>query len=152
MLYTNTHLLIHLPQTPFPLRVTRVVTAVLPSSLVARRVSVEDPPAELDTPLPEQISPEMPQRADEQSKKLLNKPPRRLLLEAAGPNLSLVDTPQDQPVRKTSRQQGVSRNSKKELHSEVSKAEGTEPSSSQVQDQASLGNGSEIADIRVRNN
>ncbi|XP_050922486.1 pleckstrin homology domain-containing family A member 4 isoform X1 [Lates calcarifer] len=42
-------------EAPFPLRVTRVVTAVLPSSLVARRVSVEDPPAELDTPLPEQI-------------------------------------------------------------------------------------------------
>ncbi|KAF3853507.1 hypothetical protein F7725_014195 [Dissostichus mawsoni] len=40
---------------PFPIRVTRVVTAVLPSSLVARRVSVEDPPPELDNPLPEQI-------------------------------------------------------------------------------------------------
>ncbi|XP_072312090.1 pleckstrin homology domain-containing family A member 4 [Eucyclogobius newberryi] len=45
-------------ETPFPLRVTRVVTAVLPSSLVARKVSVEDPPPELDVPLPEQIQPE----------------------------------------------------------------------------------------------
>ncbi|KAI1896287.1 hypothetical protein AGOR_G00093240 [Albula goreensis] len=42
---------------PFPLRVTRVLTAVLPSTLVARRVSVEDPPPELATPFPEQISP-----------------------------------------------------------------------------------------------
>ncbi|XP_061765329.1 pleckstrin homology domain-containing family A member 7 isoform X1 [Nerophis ophidion] len=46
-------------EAPFPLRVTRVVTAVLPSSLVARRVSVEDPPPELHTPLPEQVSPEV---------------------------------------------------------------------------------------------
>ena len=43
------------PQTPFPLRVTRVVTATLPSSLVARRVAVDDPPPELSPPLPEQI-------------------------------------------------------------------------------------------------
>ncbi|CAL9699028.1 unnamed protein product [Knipowitschia caucasica] len=48
-------------QAPFPLRVTRVVTAVLPSSLVARKVSVEDPPPELDVPLPEQIQQEAEQ-------------------------------------------------------------------------------------------
>ncbi|XP_056433487.1 pleckstrin homology domain-containing family A member 4 isoform X3 [Gadus chalcogrammus] len=42
-------------ETPFPLRVTRVVTATLPSSLVARRVAVDDPPPELSPPLPEQI-------------------------------------------------------------------------------------------------
>ncbi|XP_047465715.1 uncharacterized protein si:ch211-234p6.5 isoform X2 [Mugil cephalus] len=135
-------------ETPFPLRVTRVVTAVLPSSLVARRVSVEDPPAELDTPLPEQISTET-QRPDEPSRKLLNKPPRRLLLESPGPNLSSVDVHQDQAVRKTSRQQGVSRNSKKETHSEVNATEGTEASGSRVQDQAGLGNGGENADIRA---
>ncbi|KAJ0060222.1 hypothetical protein NL108_004073 [Boleophthalmus pectinirostris] len=45
-------------ETPFPLRVTRVVTAILPSSLVARKVSVEDPPPELDVPLPEQVQQE----------------------------------------------------------------------------------------------
>ncbi|XP_061078561.1 uncharacterized protein si:ch211-234p6.5 isoform X2 [Conger conger] len=54
---------------PFPLRVTRVLTAVLPSALVARRVSVEDPPHELATPLPEQISPGMHQLVPDQNKK-----------------------------------------------------------------------------------
>ncbi|KAM9774252.1 pleckstrin homology domain-containing family A member 4 isoform 3-T3 [Syngnathus typhle] len=44
-------------QAPFPLRVTRVVTAMLPSSLVARRVSVEDPPPEVQAPLTEQLCP-----------------------------------------------------------------------------------------------
>nr|XP_057918160.1 uncharacterized protein si:ch211-234p6.5 [Doryrhamphus excisus] len=43
---------------PFPLRMTRVVTAVLPSSLVARRVSLEDSPPELSPLLPDQVSPE----------------------------------------------------------------------------------------------
>lgn len=46
-------------EAPFPLRVTRVVTAVLPSSLVARKVSVEDPPPELNVLLPEQIPQEL---------------------------------------------------------------------------------------------
>ncbi|KAG7227799.1 hypothetical protein INR49_013593, partial [Caranx melampygus] len=103
-------------EAPFPLRVTRVVTAVLPSSLVARRVSVEDPPAELDTPLPEQIPPEMQQRLTEQSKKMLNKPPRHLLLESPDQNRSLGEMQQDQPVKRTSRQQhlGALRASKKE--------------------------------------
>ncbi|XP_049336592.1 pleckstrin homology domain-containing family A member 4 isoform X2 [Astyanax mexicanus] len=40
---------------PSPLRVLRVVSAVLPSSLTARRVCVQDPPPELTIPLPEQI-------------------------------------------------------------------------------------------------
>ncbi|XP_037392886.1 uncharacterized protein si:ch211-234p6.5 isoform X2 [Pygocentrus nattereri] len=40
---------------PSPLRVLRVVSAVLPSSLTARRVCVQDPPPELIAPLPEQI-------------------------------------------------------------------------------------------------
>lgn len=56
-------------ETPFPLRVTRVVTAVLPSSLVARKVSVEDPPPELNVPLPEQI-PQEPQHTEQQNREL----------------------------------------------------------------------------------
>ncbi|XP_044035139.1 pleckstrin homology domain-containing family A member 6 isoform X2 [Siniperca chuatsi] len=128
-------------EAPFPLRVTRVVTAVLPSSLVARRVSVEDPPPELDNPLPEQIPPEMQQRLAEQSKKMLNKPPRRLLLESPDQNRSSADMHQDQPVKKTNRQphQGVLRSSKKESRSEAS---------SDVRDQG-LGNGSASLDVRA---
>lgn len=116
------------PQAPFPLRVTRVVTAVLPSSLVARRVSVEDPPPELDNPLPEQISAEMQQRLAEQSKKMFNKPPRRLFLESPVQNWSSAEMHQDQPVKKTNREQhqGVLRSPKKESWSEVSRYESTE--------------------------
>ncbi|XP_036391780.1 uncharacterized protein si:ch211-234p6.5, partial [Megalops cyprinoides] len=58
---------------PFPLRVTRVLTAVLPSTLVARRVSVEDPPPELATPFSEQISPELHQPIAEKNKRLQSK-------------------------------------------------------------------------------
>ncbi|KAG7492087.1 hypothetical protein MATL_G00010970 [Megalops atlanticus] len=58
---------------PFPLRVTRVLTAVLPSTLVARRVSVEDPPPELATPFSEQISPEIHQPIAEKNKRLQSK-------------------------------------------------------------------------------
>ncbi|XP_008281535.1 pleckstrin homology domain-containing family A member 4 isoform X3 [Stegastes partitus] len=135
-------------EAPFPLRVTRVVTAVLPSSLVARRVSVEDPPAELDIPLPEQIPPEMQQKLAEQNKKLLNKPPRRLLLDSPDQTRASVEMSPDQPVRKTSRMQhqGASRIPKKESRSEASRAEST--SSNQVQDQAGLGNGSESSSLR----
>ncbi|KAL0984377.1 hypothetical protein UPYG_G00140660 [Umbra pygmaea] len=68
-------------ETPFPLRVTRVVTAVLPSSLIARRVSVEDPPPELATQLPEQITPGMQHRLTDPSKKILQKPSRRQLFD-----------------------------------------------------------------------
>uniref|UniRef100_A0A4W5RIL8 PH domain-containing protein n=2 Tax=Hucho hucho TaxID=62062 RepID=A0A4W5RIL8_9TELE len=70
-------------EAPFPLRVTRVLTAVLPSSLIARRVSVEDPPPELATPLPEQIP---PGRLTEQSKQILQKAPRRQLFEMPDKN------------------------------------------------------------------
>lgn len=135
------------PQAPFPLRVTRVVTAVLPSSLVARRVSVEDPPPELDNPLPEQIPPEMQQRLAEQNKKMLNKPPRRLLLE--GP-----DQNQDQPIKRTNRQQhqGVLRSPKRVSRSESSRSEPTETPRNRGQDQAGVGNGSESLDVRVRKN
>ncbi|XP_077407870.1 pleckstrin homology domain-containing family A member 4 isoform X2 [Vanacampus margaritifer] len=56
-------------EAPFPLRVTQVVTAVLPSSLVARRVSVEDPPPELEAPLAEQVSSEAQRRLPEPGKK-----------------------------------------------------------------------------------
>ncbi|XP_078793486.1 pleckstrin homology domain-containing family A member 7 isoform X12 [Oryzias latipes] len=121
---------------PFPLRVTRVVTAVLPSSLVARRVSVEDPPAELHTSLPEQIPPEMQKKLPEQSKKLLDKPSRQLLLEGLDPIRPSDETQQGHPVRKTSRKQpqGGSRGFKMESLLEMSKAEGIEASSTQTQD------------------
>ncbi|XP_039645271.1 pleckstrin homology domain-containing family A member 6 isoform X2 [Perca fluviatilis] len=130
-------------EAPFPLRVTRVVTAVLPSSLMARRVSVEDPPPELDNPLPEQIPPEMQQRLAEQSKKLLSKTPRHLLLEGPDQKQPSVEMHQDQPVKKTNRQQlhqGILRSSKKESQSDASRAEPTETSRNQVGDQASVGN------------
>lgn len=45
-----------------PLRVTRVITATLPSALTAHRVSVQDPPPELLNPLPEQIPQTLPKR------------------------------------------------------------------------------------------
>lgn len=133
-------------QAPIPLRVTRVVTAVLPSSLVARRVSVEDPPAELDTPLPEQVPLEVQQRLAEQNKKLLHKPSRRLLLESPDTNQPTKEMHQDQPVRRTSRQQhlGVSRVSMKDSHYEMSRAESTETSSNK-------GNGDENL-VRKRRN
>ncbi|XP_035518337.1 pleckstrin homology domain-containing family A member 6 isoform X3 [Morone saxatilis] len=139
-------------EAPFPLRVTRVVTAVLPSSLVARRVSVEDPPPELDNPLPEQIPSEMQQRLAEQSKKMLNKPPRHLLLESPDQDQSSAEMHQDQSVRKTNRQQqhqGILRSSKKESRSEASSVGSPETSRSQVRDQAGLGNGSVGLDIRA---
>ncbi|XP_054625236.1 pleckstrin homology domain-containing family A member 7 isoform X3 [Dunckerocampus dactyliophorus] len=63
-------------EAPFPIRMTRVITAVLPSSLVARRVSVEDPPPELSTPLPEQVSPDFQSKKNRPS----SRPTRRLLL------------------------------------------------------------------------
>ncbi|XP_026172265.1 pleckstrin homology domain-containing family A member 4 isoform X2 [Mastacembelus armatus] len=137
-------------EAPFPLRVTRVVTAVLPSSLVARRVSVEDPPAELDTPLPEQVPPEIQQRLAEHSKMLI-KPSRRLLLESPDQNRSLAETQQDQLIKKTSRQQhqGILRSSEKESQAEVCRAEPTETSGNQVQDTPGSGNGSASSDIRV---
>lgn len=49
--------------TALPLRVTRVITATLPSALIAHRVSVQDPPLELVNPLPEQIPQMLPKRA-----------------------------------------------------------------------------------------
>lgn len=152
----NIHLLTFtfvFPQAPFPLRVTRVVTAVLPSSLVARKVSVEDPPPELDNPLPEQIQPDMQQRLAEQSKKMLNKPPRRLLLESPDRNRRSAEMHQDQPVQKANRKQqhqGAPRSSKKESRSEERRAEPAEASRNHVRDQASLGNGSASLNVRVR--
>ncbi|KAM9426670.1 pleckstrin homology domain-containing family A member 4 isoform 2-T2 [Pholidichthys leucotaenia] len=136
-------------EAPFPLRVTRVVTAVLPTSLVARRVSVEDPPAELDSLLPEQIPPETQQGRTEQSKKLLGKPPRRLLVESPDQSRLSVEIHQDPVVKKTSREQhpGANRSSKKVP--EVSRAERAElVSNSQVPDQTGLGTGRASLDIR----
>ncbi|XP_019902324.1 uncharacterized protein si:ch211-234p6.5 isoform X3 [Esox lucius] len=73
-------------EAPFPLRVTRIVTAILPSPLIARHVSVEDPPPELATPLPEQIPPGVQHRLTEPSKKLFQKPPRRQLFDMSDQN------------------------------------------------------------------
>ncbi|XP_023695613.1 pleckstrin homology domain-containing family A member 4 isoform X3 [Paramormyrops kingsleyae] len=57
---------------PLPIRVTRVYTAVLPSTLIARRVSVEDPPSELVNPFPQQISTGTPfSELDQNQKSLL---------------------------------------------------------------------------------
>nr|XP_046233932.1 pleckstrin homology domain-containing family A member 7-like isoform X2 [Scatophagus argus] len=139
-------------EAPFPLRVTRVVTAVLPSSLKARRVSVEDPPPEFDNPLPEQIQPDTQQRLAMQRKKMLNKPHRRLLLESPDQNWSPVEMHHDQPDRKTNRQQqhqGVVKSSRGESRSEVGRAEPTETSRNQVRDEAGLDNGSASLDVRA---
>ncbi|XP_076008173.1 pleckstrin homology domain-containing family A member 4 [Genypterus blacodes] len=131
-------------EAPFPLRVTRVVTAVLPTSLVARRVSVEDPPPELNTPLPEQIPPEMQQ----QSKKALGKPPRRLLLlEGADHSQAAAETHQEQPIRRRSRHQHAgtsSASAKQETQTQASVSEPTETSRTQ-----NLGNGSMTSDTRA---
>ncbi|XP_041670764.1 pleckstrin homology domain-containing family A member 7 isoform X2 [Cheilinus undulatus] len=131
-------------EAPFPLRVTRVVTAVLPTSLVARRVSVEDPPPELDNPLPEQIPPER-----QETKKMLNKPPRHLLLDS--PDQNRFSAEMHQPVKRTSRQQnqGVLRSSKKDVQTEVSRGESTGLARSQNRDQAGLGNGNSSLDPRA---
>ncbi|XP_017274073.1 pleckstrin homology domain-containing family A member 6 isoform X3 [Kryptolebias marmoratus] len=130
-------------EAPFPLRVTRVVTAVLPSSLVARKVSVEDPPPELDAPLPEQIPPETQQRPAEPS----SKPTRRLVLESQDSSQSFAELHQEQPVKKTSRHQhqGKSRAFRMESQSEGSRAEA---SSNQVQEPAGSG-GNESLDARA---
>ncbi|XP_063749821.1 uncharacterized protein si:ch211-234p6.5 isoform X2 [Eleginops maclovinus] len=124
-------------EAPFPLRVTRVVTAVLPSSLVARRVSVEDPPPELDNPLPEQIPPEM-------QEKMLTKPSRRLLPEGPDQKRCSAGMHHDQAVKKANRQQhqGGLRSPKRESRSDKT-------SRNQVQDQAGSGNGSESLDTRT---
>ncbi|KAJ4941271.1 hypothetical protein JOQ06_027556 [Pogonophryne albipinna] len=124
-------------EAPFPIRVTRVVTAVLPSSLVARRVSVEDPPPELDNPLPEQIPPEMQET-------FLNKPSRRLVLEGPDQRRSSAEIHHDQAVRKANRQQqqGGLRSPKRESRSEKT-------SRNQLRDQEGLGNGSESFDVRT---
>ncbi|XP_048871514.1 uncharacterized protein LOC125743004 isoform X2 [Brienomyrus brachyistius] len=54
-----------------PIRVTRVYTAVLPSALIARRVSVEDPPSELVNPFPQQIAAGTPFSELDQNQKSL---------------------------------------------------------------------------------
>lgn len=139
-------------QAPFPLRVTRVVTAVLPSSLVARRVSVEDPPPELNNPLPEQIQPEMQHRLPVHSKKNFNRPPRRLLLENPDEIRPSAELHQDQPVLKSNRQQkdqGLIRSSK-ESWPEARSAEPTETSRNHARHQAAVANGSVSLDVMVR--
>ncbi|XP_055085838.1 pleckstrin homology domain-containing family A member 6 isoform X1 [Periophthalmus magnuspinnatus] len=80
-------------EAPFPLRVTRVVTAILPSSLVARKVSVEDPPPELDVPLPEQVQPELTEDTRELS---LRKTSRQQHQEAVRPSTLELEHPTNQ--------------------------------------------------------
>lgn len=105
-----------------------MVTAVLPSSLVARRVSVEDPPPELRNPLPERIRSEVPQRPTEQSKRAYNKP--RLLLERPDQIQSCAEMHPDQPVMKANRQQSTQ--AVKESWPEGRGAEPTETSRTRV--------------------
>ncbi|XP_077482554.1 pleckstrin homology domain-containing family A member 4 [Stigmatopora argus] len=71
-------------EAPFPLRVTRVVTAVLPTSLVARRVSVEDPPAEMEAPLSEWVTPDVQARVPQPSKKSRPNRPTRASMDVSG--------------------------------------------------------------------
>ncbi|XP_032431101.1 pleckstrin homology domain-containing family A member 4 isoform X1 [Xiphophorus hellerii] len=137
-------------EAPFPLRVTRVVTAVLPSSLVARRVSVEDPPAELDAPLPEQILPETQQKPTEPSKKLLSKPARRLFTESPDSNQAVGEPHQDQTAKKASRKHPpASRGSRMEPLLEVSRGEGSESPRSEAQHLTGSRRGQDSADVKA---
>lgn len=130
-------------EAPFPLRVTRVVTAVLPSTLVARRVSVEDPPAELRNPLPEQIQQETQQRPPVQARKMFSKPPRHLLPESPdqrGPiakTLNASSPPRDPGAEVSSR----------EPRPGAARAEAAEMSRTASRHQAAAANGSLISDI-----
>lgn len=133
------------PQAPFPLRVTRVVTAVLPSTLVARRVSVEDPPAELSNPLPEQIQQERQQRPPVQARKMFSKPPRHLLPE--NPDQTL--TAKTQNASSPPRNPGVEVSSR-EQRPGTARAEAAEMSRSSSHHQAAVANGSFNSDVVVR--
>lgn len=131
-------------QAPFPLRVTRVVTALLPSTLVARRVSVEDPPPELSNPLPEQIQQEMLQRPPVQARKVFCKPPRRLLPESpdqAGPTEETLN------ASSLSRDPGAEGSSREPRTG----AEVAAMSRSSPRHQVAVANGNSNSDVVVRN-
>lgn len=124
---------------------TRVVTAVLPSTLVARRVSVEDPPAELTNPLPEQIPKETQQRPAVQSRKMFSKPPRHVLPESPdqGPTaktLHASSPPMDPGVEVSPREQ----------RPRIARTEATEMPKSSSRHQATVTNGSFNSDVVVR--
>ncbi|KAL6095136.1 plekha4 [Pungitius sinensis] len=122
-------------EAPFPLRVTRVVTAVLPSSVVARRVSVEDPPPELDNPLPEQMPPkEQPWGPPPGGRDRTQAP---------------AQTRHEEPVVRTKRHQGILRSSKKEKRSEANRAGPTETSRDRVRGEAAEAPGSESSDAII---
>ncbi|KAJ3607550.1 hypothetical protein NHX12_024601, partial [Muraenolepis orangiensis] len=88
-------------EAPFPLRVTRVVTATLPSSLVARRVAVEDPPPEFSPPLPEQL-PDPPMMTS--SCRQTQGPPSRPLNPGAPPHdLGLTPEQREAKLRRVQR-------------------------------------------------
>ncbi|XP_036436677.1 uncharacterized protein si:ch211-234p6.5 isoform X2 [Colossoma macropomum] len=83
---------------PSPLRVLRVVSAVLPSSLTARRVCVQDPPPELIPPLPEQIYTLTTAPGARMTPTNTN-PPHRLLSEQEkqSGNWRTAETPEENP-------------------------------------------------------
>lgn len=111
---------------------------------MARKVSVEDPPPELDAPLPEPIPPETHQRLAEGGNK-----PKQMPLESQDLGQSFAELHQDQPVKKTSRQQhqGKPRTFMMESLPEGSRDDGTEASSNLVQDPS---RGRESLDVGVR--
>ncbi|XP_077959827.1 pleckstrin homology domain-containing family A member 5 isoform X2 [Gasterosteus aculeatus] len=131
-------------EAPFPLRVTRVVTAVLPSSTVARRVSVEDPPPELDNPLPEQIPPETQRRLSGQNAS--KKQPWGVPPGGRERTQASAETHQQEPVVRTKRHRGILRSSEKEKRSEANRAVATETPRNRVQGEAAEAPGSESSD------
>ncbi|XP_061666441.1 uncharacterized protein LOC133495599 [Syngnathoides biaculeatus] len=102
-------------EAPLPLRVTRVVTTVLPSSLVARRVSVVDPPPEEDAPPPEQVSSEEP-----------NKKSR-----TAGPARGSAEKPRENLVPKAGRRASGSSDLSAAVSAETSRKHAWETSAGQ---------------------
>uniref|UniRef100_G3NZE8 PH domain-containing protein n=1 Tax=Gasterosteus aculeatus aculeatus TaxID=481459 RepID=G3NZE8_GASAC len=131
-------------EAPFPLRVTRVVTAVLPSSTVARRVSVEDPPPKLDNPLPEQIPPETQRRLSVQNAS--KKQPWGVPPGGRERTQASAETHQQEPVVRTKRHRGILRSSEKEKRSEANRAVATETPRNRVQGEAAEAPGSESSD------
>lgn len=125
---------------------------MLPSSLVARRVAVEDPPPELSNPLPEQIHPEVQQRSAAQNKKKFNRSPRCLLLESPDRIRSSAEMHQDQAGIKTTRQQrdqGAT-GASMEMQGDAGRAEPTETSRNQAEDHEPVAKESVSLDTVVR--
>lgn len=133
------------PQAPFPLRVTRVVTAVLPSTLVARRVSVEDPPAELRNALPEQIQQETQQRPAVQARKMFSKPSRHLMPESPDQTSTAKTLNTSSPLRDPGAEVSF-----REQRPGIARAGATEMSRSSSRHLGAVANGSFNSDVVVR--